>query len=126
MVSKSWLFACGGRPVIYQPDADYDLLHDSHKFRHVRYEPDSADFTWEREWRILVDELPLIADEATAVVPTRAWEEWFQERHLGRVGVRGLLTHGLINPKSEAKQPWHFIVLEDLGVPIPAVAPPVG
>jgi hypothetical protein len=130
MVSKSWLFSQGGRPVIYQPDEEFELLHESQRFRHVRYEPNApspdrrVDFTWEREWRILIDELPLVPDQTTVVVPTRVWEEWFQGKHMEGVSRRALVTSGLIGPKSVTKQPWHFIVLEDLGVPIPAVAPP--
>lgn len=126
MVSKSWLFARGGRPVIYQPDAEYELLHESQRFRHVRFEPDTpVDFTWEREWRIRTDELVVEPEQTTVVVPTRKWEEWFQERHMGRLARRAVILQGYIGPKSVTKQPWHFIVLEDLGVPIPTVSPPV-
>jgi hypothetical protein len=126
MVTKSWLFFRGGRPVIYQPDAEYDLLHESQKYRHVRYDgPNTAsDHTWEREWRLRIDELPLDLDKATAVVPTRAWEEWFQEKHMAMVSRRAMVTHGLIGPRTVTKQPWHFIVLEDLGVSVPSVDPP--
>jgi hypothetical protein len=127
MVSKSWLFERGGRPVIYQPEVDFDLLHDDQKFRHVRYELNTSapvDFTWEREWRIRIDDLPIDQGQATAVVPSRAWEEWFQARHMGNVSNRALLTSGLIGPSEVTRQPWHFIVLEDLGIPISAVGPP--
>src|SRR5436190_24168723 len=31
MVDKTWLFSRGGRPVIYQPDADYELLHENQR-----------------------------------------------------------------------------------------------
>lgn len=125
MVSKAWLFARGGRPVIYQSDGEYELLHDSQRYRHVRFEPDTpVDFTWEREWRVRTDELVLEPGQTTVVVPTREWEEWFQHKHTGRLAMRALVTHGFIGPNSVAKQPWHFIVLEDLGVSIPAVAPP--
>jgi hypothetical protein len=52
---KEWVFYNGGRHVIYQPDSDFDLLPETHKWRHARYEPtaeEPVDFSWEREWRI--------------------------------------------------------------------------
>lgn len=125
MVTKEWLFARNGRPVIYQPDSEFSLLHESQKYRHVRYEPDKGiDFTWEREWRVRVDDLDLEPEHTTVVVPNRAWEEWFHDRHMAAVSNLAILTLGLIGPKSVSKQPWHFIVLEDLGVAIPSVDPP--
>lgn len=53
MFDKSWLYANGGRPVIYQPDTDFNALPEDMRWRHVRYEPLAVppiDFTWEREW----------------------------------------------------------------------------
>jgi hypothetical protein len=128
MVSKSWLFARGGRPVIYQSDREFKLLHADQQYRHVRYEPADegyqVDFTWEREWRIRVDELTLEPPATTVVVPTRAWEHWFMRRHQDSLSNFAAVTGGFTGPDSMTDPPWHFIVLEDLGVPIPAVAPP--
>ena len=123
MVSKAWLFDMGGRPVIYQPDSEYKLLHDSQKYRHVRYEPtndpaNAIDFTWEREWRILTDELSLDPDVVTIVVPNRDWERRILQPHEGKIQRWGMLSN--LMPSSIVKQPWHFIVLEDLGVTIPS------
>jgi hypothetical protein len=59
MVTKQWLFERGGRPAIYQPDNEFDLLHERHRYRHVRYEPGKVDYTWEREWRLAADEIDL-------------------------------------------------------------------
>lgn len=77
-VSKTWLFSQGGRPVIYQPSDDYDLLPDSHKWRHVTYDlehkPNPVDFSWEREWRIKLDELFLPSD-ARILVPHQDWAD---------------------------------------------------
>jgi hypothetical protein len=39
MVTKQWLFERGGRPAICQPDSELELLHERHRYRHVRYEP---------------------------------------------------------------------------------------
>src|SRR5438094_683589 len=70
-VSKPWLFALGGRPVIYDhPDAR-DALPESHRYRYVPYGPQHGiDTTWEREWRIQTDALALDPKHALVVVPT--------------------------------------------------------
>ena|SRR5436305_5885744 len=55
MFEKNWIFERGGRPVIYQPDSDFDLLPEDLRWRHVRFEPTGEriiDWTWEREWRV--------------------------------------------------------------------------
>jgi hypothetical protein len=60
MFNKSWVFSQGGRPVIYQPEEEYQLLPEALKWRHVRFEPLSSipiDFSWEREWRVHCEEL---------------------------------------------------------------------
>lgn len=126
MVSKQWLFEKGGRPVIYQPDKEYELLPNELRYRHVRFEPNrGVDFTWEREWRIRVDALDLEPPSTTIVVPNRSWEEWFQNAHIEKLSRRALVTDGFIGPSSVSRQQWHFVVLEDLGVPVPSVDPPL-
>jgi hypothetical protein len=71
-VPKEWLFDRGGRPVVYQPDSEFELLPEDLRYRHVRYEPNRGiDHTWEREWRIKADKLILDPDHALVVVPTR-------------------------------------------------------
>lgn len=118
MLSKTWLYSKGGRPVIYQADDEFDVLPESLKYRHVRYEPHKQiDYTWEREWRLCADELPLDPAETTLVVPSREWERRLREEHAERDLHTSLMSrfHGMpISPF-----PWHFIVLEDLGVRIP-------
>ena len=123
MVSKDWLFERDGRPVIYQSDSEFKLLKKSQRYRHVRYEPGSVDFTWEREWRIQTRKLSLEPKQTTLVVPTRKWEEWYQSKHIARLSKKAI-ANGFIDPRSVSKQRWHFIVLEDLGVPIESVMPP--
>lgn len=62
LIDKRFLFARGGRPVIYQSEREYDQLPEALRWRHMRYEPDGeprVDFTWEREWRLHADELRL-------------------------------------------------------------------
>jgi len=120
MVRKEWLFENGGRTAIYQPDDEFELLHETQRFRHKQYEPPRVDFTWEREWRVCADELDLDPAAVTLVVPTRAWERWAQDQHLAANARMAFLTLGL----GLTGFPWHFVVLEDLGVPMPPVSPP--
>jgi hypothetical protein len=51
-MSKKGVFDLGGRPVIYLPDNEGTWIPDSEKWRHVRFEFGSVDFTHEREWRL--------------------------------------------------------------------------
>lgn len=113
IVSKKWLFNQGGRPVIYQPNDEYDMLHEQQKYRHVRYEPDrEIDYTWEREWRIRTERLELVSAKTTFIVPTRDWEQYFINRHIDAVSEK---TFAVGVPVS-SQMKWHFIVLEDLGI----------
>jgi hypothetical protein len=119
MVDKEWLFDQGGRPVIYQSNAEYDLLDENQKYRHVRYEPSNKiDFTWEREWRIQTDNLLLDPEHTTVIVPNREEERRVLQPHEDKIWRRAAV--GMLGgmPSSTIKSPWHFIVLEDLGVKI--------
>jgi hypothetical protein len=116
MVRKQWLFEQGGRPVIYQADEEFELLPDELKYRHVRYEPHKGiDHTWEREWRIRTQELILDPLTVTFVVPTREWEERFKQEHADNQ-QSAAFVFGNDAWLTVEKFPWHFIVLEDLGV----------
>jgi hypothetical protein len=112
IVSKTWLYQQGGRPVVYQSNDEYDLLEDELKFKHVRYEPPSIDYTWEREWRIKTDSLRLVSEETTFIVPTREWERKFHNEHIDEVAV----TSFLLELPLDDPMPWHFVVLQDLGI----------
>jgi len=70
LFKKQWIFEQGGRPVIYQPDSEHDLLPEELKWRHVRYEPPAVDFTWEREWRVHCPELYFDPSVACLVLPS--------------------------------------------------------
>ncbi|MCS0435195.1 hypothetical protein [Vibrio diabolicus] len=50
-ISKHAAFGEDARPVIYLPDSEAKWIPDSEKWRHVRYEYGSVDWTFEREWR---------------------------------------------------------------------------
>lgn len=81
MFEKSWLFAYGGRPVIYQSDAEFVALPEELRWRHVRYEPEAVDFTWEREWRIRCGELHFTPNDACLVVPSQDWADRLIEQY---------------------------------------------
>jgi len=104
MVDKTWLYRLGGRPVIYGPELDFSKLPDEMKYRHVRFwlgQDYTIDHTWEREWRIKIDALPITPDDVTIVVPDRITKDVFAEQF--------------------KDDNWHFMVLNDLGVSIDAL-----
>jgi hypothetical protein len=118
MVDKIWLFSKGGRPVIYQPEREYEALPEPLRYRHVRYDPvKGTDLTWEREWRLRKDELRLEPAATTLVVPSRAIADHFREEHfrdLKQTAIRA----GEYARFAMKEFPWHFLVLEDLGLDI--------
>jgi hypothetical protein len=70
-VSKNWLFAHGGRPVIYDRPDGVMVLPEDQRYRFVPYDPTAGiDFTWEREWRIRSDSLQLDPKQTLVIVPT--------------------------------------------------------
>lgn len=83
MVPKDWLFVQGGRPVIYQPDDEFASLPESHRWRHMTFDlgKNRVDFTWEREWRIHCESLPLDPDVVSLIVPTAAMEKQLRDDH---------------------------------------------
>ena len=122
MVDKTYVFRHGGRPVIYQPEEEFDRLPPEIRYRHVRFElgreGGDVDFTWEREWRIHTDELPLLPNETTVILPQRRWRDGLIDHHFD--GIQRLVAaHGADAGGEVVGYPWHMIVLEDLGIPIP-------
>jgi hypothetical protein len=116
MVDKAWLFKLGGRPVIYQPDDEYETLPPDVRYRHVRYEPTESpekpiDFTWEREWRIPKDVI-LSPAQVTLVVPNRAFVDFAKAENKSAAPDDDLETTGF------RSLDWHYIALEDLGVTV--------
>lgn len=121
MVDKSWLFERGGRPVIYQPHDEFEELLESKKFLHVRFDPPRrVDYSWEREWRIKTDKLELDPSATTVIVPTREWEKNYQARHTSNAQRAGIISRGRLSIGPPA---WHFVALEDLGVPFERMEP---
>lgn len=121
MVDKIWLYKRGGRPVIYQPNGEFDDLPESKKHLHVRYEPDrEIDYSWEREWRIKTDALELDHESTTIIAPSRSWEQKYHDEHTTRQS-RGAFAMGGVYPMRRPK--WHFVILEDLGIPFESLEP---
>lgn len=54
-LSKRAVFEAGGRPVIYLPDSEGEWIPAEQKWRHVRFEYGTVDWTHEREWRVRGD-----------------------------------------------------------------------
>jgi hypothetical protein len=68
---KSYVYREGGRPVIYDHPDMFDELPPELRYRFVPYNPlNDLDFTWEREWRIKTDFLPLDPEQTLVIVPT--------------------------------------------------------
>ena len=84
IVNKEWLFQKGGRPVIYQTESEYDLLAETQKWRHMTYnliEEPIIDFTWEREWRINIDELYINPMDCGIILPNDSWADCLLSMH---------------------------------------------
>lgn len=70
-VNKEWLFARGGRPVIYDTPETFEHLPEELRYRFVPYDPTQGiDYTWEREWRVKTESLELQPSMMLVVVPT--------------------------------------------------------
>lgn len=70
-VGKKWLYAQGGRPVIYDHPSAFASFPSEHQYRFVPYDPaNGIDYTWEREWRVNCDALTLDPNETLVIVPT--------------------------------------------------------
>lgn len=84
LVSKEWLFYQGGRPVIYQPLEEFELLSECVRWRHVTYNPianQPIDLSWEREWRIQTNELYISPQFCSIVVPDDSWARHLMSLH---------------------------------------------
>lgn len=117
---KNWIFDKGGRPVIYQPDVDFNLLPEELRWRHVRYEPTSdkvIDWTWEREWRIPCEILPFNSNEAGLIVPNKAWADRLLKEHSDdqdyQVHMYSQIFDQVIAEMYREDFPWRIYVLNE-------------
>lgn len=72
-----------------------------------------VDFTWEREWRLQTDVLPLMQNDVVIVLPNEGWEE--------RLGVRIEQHLVCLQPISlrcphGARRDWPFHAASDANV----------
>lgn len=116
MVPKTWLYSRGGRPVIYQPESEFELLPEVLQYRHVRLDSPgtNSDYSFEREWRIHSESVVLDPAFCTLVVPDRDWDyrlrDEHDERSMRKAGAGGM------NPLLRvSKFEWHVLALGDLG-----------
>lgn len=72
-ISRDWLINnIGARPVIYGDDSEKEKLDESIKWRFLRLDVETYDYTWLREWRIPQSQLNLYEipkDEIIIIVP---------------------------------------------------------
>lgn len=88
ILDKRFMFKLGARPVIYQPDDDFEKLPEHLRWKHCRFElglfPSDKDInlTWEREWR-LHNDLGLSPDHVKLFIPDDSYidELKYQLRH---------------------------------------------
>ena len=115
MVPKAWFFAKGGRQVIYQPEEEFAILPESEQYRHVRLEQPGGpkDWTFEREWRIRTECLPLEPDVCTVIVPDKEWESRLRQEH-DQLDMRIAGAMGMNPFTCISRFPWHFLALSDL------------
>ncbi|MDK2375299.1 hypothetical protein [Serratia fonticola] len=77
---KKRIFRLGGRAVIYSPESEKELIHESIRWRYMRHDPLAisdrtpygVDFTWEREWRLPEPELSIL-DAVNIIVPNERY-----------------------------------------------------
>lgn len=81
LFEKKWIYKQGGRPVFYQSDEEFQLLPESLRWRHMRYEPDDIDFSWEREWRIHCEHLVFSPENAVIILPDKRFADRLIFKH---------------------------------------------
>lgn len=116
---KRWIFAQGGRPVIYQTDEEFSQLPEELRWRHVRYEPNREspiDFTWEREWRNKRDYLTIDPSYAGIVVPNDEWAQRMLNEHRAEQNFRVLQYSEMLDDEMLAEHyreqfPWRIYKL---------------
>ncbi|HEX7517301.1 MAG TPA: hypothetical protein VF345_08460 [Chthoniobacterales bacterium] len=118
LFSKSYVFARGGRPVIYQPDAEFSFLPNALRWRHVRFDLSGGapvDFTWEREWRLPTEDLRFEFSDVEVVLP----DEYFRDRFVSEADADSFqhawaYTHvlGEVAWAYDTGNPWRTVALK--------------
>ena len=116
---KLRIFKLGGRPVIYQPVAEFEGLSTDYRWRHVTYEPnrdEPIDFTWEREWRIKCGSLTFGPSSAGIVVPDKDWAQRMISEHETEQDFKVFQYSEMLDDEMLAEQyrepfPWRIFPL---------------
>lgn len=112
---KQFIFTQGGRPVIYQPEEEFYKLNEELRWRHVRYEPPTIDFTWEREWRLQTDKLNFDPSVSALVVPDESWVRYLQLEHAADQDIQvqqySLILGDGISQMMRERFPWRIAVM---------------
>ena len=116
---KRRIFELGGRPVIYQPVAEFEGLPNEYRWRHVTYEPnmdEPIDFTWEREWRIKCGALCFDPSNAGIVVKDASWAQRLISEHMAEQDFMVYQYSELLDDEMLAEQyrepfPWRIVKL---------------
>jgi len=119
LLGKDYLYSLGGRPVIYQSDAEYEQLPEPLRWRHARYDPladPPVDRTWEREWRLRSTTLPLEPERCCIVVASEADRAALFHEHAEREEIRleaiGPATGGSLADQLLESFPWPVVSLD--------------
>ncbi|SDG33107.1 hypothetical protein [Idiomarina zobellii] len=120
MFDKDYIFDLGGRPVIYQSDYEFEKLPESHRWRHVRYQPSDShpvDFTWEREWRLRATGLELNPSSCVVVIPDigyaeRLYSEYESEQDINMMQYSQVIGEEL-SRHYRNEFPWRIAVLSE-------------
>lgn len=97
LFDRRWVFAEGGRPVIYQAADEAALLPPSQLHRHVTLAFEQGiDFTWKREWRIPTAALSIQQASCRPVVPTFAWLARLRDTLAHHPGALALLDRTVV------------------------------
>lgn len=122
-VTREWLFAQGGRPVIYDhPDEEQQCAAPGQEYRFVPFDPSAnVDFTWEREWRIQTECLELDPRSAFAVVPTAEeafdiLQEFASKPPVGEGGTTSECLDYMFKPRPD----WLAVSLDLFGLRSPS------
>lgn len=119
LLGKDYLYALGGRPVIYQSATEYGQLPESMRYQHVEYDPladPPIDVTWQREWRLRADVLPLEPERCCIVVASEqdriALLNEHAEREEMRMEVLAPAIGGSLADLFSESFPWPVISLD--------------
>ncbi|MBE1277864.1 hypothetical protein [Enterovibrio baiacu] len=113
-LTKQHVFELGGRPVIYQPDCEFEQLSNENSWRHVRYEPPDIDFTWEREWRVQTCGFTISPETTKLVVPNASWAQRLVNEHRDEQEWCTIQYYQIMDSllAQQYEEPWPWIVVE--------------